>query len=104
MEDTLRGDKKQDGPKEEKSLNPCFNGRYSQRFGSKIQNLLKVGLNPCFDGRYSQRFGSKIQNLLKVGLNPCFDGRYSQSYKDTIVDALNSKVLILVLMEDTLRA
>ena len=80
MEDTLRGDKKQDGPKEEKSLNPCFNGRYSQRFGSKIQNLLKVGLNPCFDGRYSQ------------------------SYKDTIVDALNSKVLILVLMEDTLRA
>ena len=36
-------------------------------------------LNPCFNGRYSQRTGKIIMNIKKV------------------------KVLILVLMEDTLR-
>ncbi len=63
-----------------KSLNPCFNGRYSQRRNRKPQTNLKnvlilvlmedtlragtlnywedscIGLNPCFNGRYSQRF------------------------------------------------
>ena len=35
-------------------------------------------------------------------LNPCFNGRYSQSLKFTIMNKFG-KVLILVLMEDTLR-
>ena len=37
-----------------------------------------------------------------ICLNPCFNGRYSQSLFETLVDRLR-KVLILVLMEDTLR-
>ena len=38
----------------------------------------------------------------KNGLNPCFNGRYSQRrYKFSYLK--NLKVLILVLMEDTLR-
>ena len=86
------------------SLNPCFNGRYSQSGAAMvvksspklvlilvlmedtlrenvIERLIKAGasLNPCFNGRYSQRFRSfKKFNLVK-GLNPCFNGRYSQS-------------------------
>ena len=60
-------------------------------------------LNPCFNGRYSQSSFIWINELSSLSLNPCFNGRYSQSrkYKE------NNKfscVLILVLMEDTLRA
>ena len=36
------------------------------------------------------------------GLNPCFNGRYSQSL-ETWVKKEDTAVLILVLMEDTLR-
>ena len=36
-------------------------------------------------------------------LNPCFNGRYSQSFKQYLL-RLVAAVLILVLMEDTLRA
>ena len=38
----------------------------------------------------------------EVSLNPCFNGRYSQSSM-RIVNIYPSFVLILVLMEDTLR-
>ena len=37
------------------------------------------------------------------GLNPCFNGRYSQRDLKMLKEA-ESEVLILVLMEDTLRA
>ena len=37
-----------------------------------------------------------------TSLNPCFNGRYSQS-KDQVVVRNEGPVLILVLMEDTLR-
>ena len=40
--------------------------------------------------------------LLFLSLNPCFNGRYSQS-KRLAGKYLNCGVLILVLMEDTLR-
>ena len=47
--------------------------------------------------------GNYIRVMSKiVGLNPCFNGRYSQSMFYEIHGAL-STVLILVLMEDTLR-
>ena len=68
------------------------------------QNELSFGsLNPCFNGRYSQR----EWDMLRKGcthscLNPCFNGRYSQS--DILQeDVASGQVLILVLMEDTLR-
>ena len=66
-------------------------------------SVKRVSLNPCFNGRYSQRkkFGSKIQKPNK-GLNPCFNGRYSQR-NVTVLKNIATKVLILVLMEDTLR-
>ena len=37
-----------------------------------------------------------------MSLNPCFNGRYSQR-KSSFIDAIQYNVLILVLMEDTLR-
>ena len=109
------------------SLNPCFNGRYSQskkKFGSKIQ---RPSLNPCFNGRYSQSTPYQKNELIlgvlilvlmedtlrvrrelnisikKLRLNPCFNGRYSQR-QVTSAKTQKLKVLILVLMEDTLRA
>ena len=36
-------------------------------------------------------------------LNPCFNGRYSQSNEIAKLKDFNERVLILVLMEDTLR-
>ena len=49
--------------------------------------------------RDKKKFGSKIQ---KPSLNPCFNGRYSQRGY-VCRDAEVKTVLILVLMEDTLR-
>ena len=53
MEDTLRAIKDA-APELMESLNPCFNGRYSQSVKNSV-NDVKQGLNPCFNGRYSQR-------------------------------------------------
>ena len=78
MEDTLR-DLMKNGAKSVKSLNPCFNGRYSQSMKYIIRILAMIpSLNPCFNGRYSQRW--IVTSLIDV-----------------------QDVLILVLMEDTLR-
>ena len=41
--------------------------------------------------------------LAVISLNPCFNGRYSQSYEEYFRIS-KPEVLILVLMEDTLRA
>ncbi len=61
----------------------------------------KLCLNPCFNGRYSQR-DCRLKNTGRVSLNPCFNGRYSQSI--ILLRTLKKTlVLILVLMEDTLR-
>ena len=77
MEDTLREKKvRVEDPKNR--LNPCFNGRYSQSGSSGNSAQIANCLNPCFNGRYSQR-PSKFHHLMK------------------------QQVLILVLMEDTLR-
>ena len=78
MEDTLRANREMTVRRVLSCLNPCFNGRYSQ---SKLQDMIKLcvfGLNPCFNGRYSQR----VTKGFDVDMNA---------------------VLILVLMEDTLR-
>ena len=132
-------------------LNPCFNGRYSQREihpGSPthyqvlilvlmedtlrasllerketlisvlilvlMEDTLRViffkdyekslCLNPCFNGRYSQSTATlELLKKGKEGLNPCFNGRYSQSARVAASFTNPDKVLILVLMEDTLR-
>ena len=43
-------------------------------------------------------------NLAEItGLNPCFNGRYSQRTSAKTQTLKTSTVLILVLMEDTLR-
>ena len=56
MEDTLRVLISNNKNLNIKCLNPCFNGRYSQRdIISNFTNDTK-GLNPCFNGRYSQRY------------------------------------------------
>ena len=102
MEDTLRGVLKSSKNSIWRSLNPCFNGRYSQS-KKKVEINTWKGLNPCFNGRYSQRetFLDEIP-YIKAGLNPCFNGRYSQS-ENLCVKRITQIVLILVLMEDTLR-
>ena len=48
-----------------KSLNPCFNGRYSQRERNYKRTITVEGLNPCFNGRYSQ--STATLELLKKG-------------------------------------
>ena len=75
MEDTLRAMKELVSSKPD-CLNPCFNGRYSQS-STRQPSLASVCLNPCFNGRYSLRATTDRKLYL-------------------------SKVLILVLMEDTL--
>ena len=44
----------------------------------------KISLNPCSNGRYSQRYKmlDKLADSM-LGLNPCSNGRYSQSYWST---------------------
>ena len=78
MEDTLRVLCHTTCRQKAPSLNPCFNGRYSQRDDGTFVEGERNGLNPCFNGRYSQR------------------GIFSSRMGYTTV-------LILVLMEDTLR-
>ena len=62
-----------------------------------------MSLNPCFSGTYSQRM-SVEEFLAKTGsLNPCFSGTYSQSRVIQEYGANGELVLILVLVEHTLR-
>ena len=44
----------------------------------------------------------KLKTLIRQRLNPCFNGRYSQSNRILYYKKIHT-VLILVLMEDTLR-
>ena len=54
MEDTLRDINNRTVQKSEWCLNPCFNGRYSQRDYRYVCWRSIKSLNPCFNGRYSQ--------------------------------------------------
>ena len=63
---------------------------------------LPQSLNPCFNGRYSQSILLRYNYKANRCLNPCFNGRYSQSATSVQTDG-DVGVLILVLMEDTLR-
>ena len=83
-------------------LNPCFNGRYSQSTPCVRDKKQDGRLNPCFNGRYSQSMANSVNKKASVSLNPCFNGRYSQRNSVNKKASVN-EVLILVLMEDTLR-
>ena len=62
------------------------------------------GLNPCFNGRYSTSLRHSCEWQVSFRLNPCFNGRYSTSLqRKNVTWWKRYKVLILVLMEDTLR-
>ena len=64
----------------------------------------EMSLNPCCNGRYSQSTVVEIALVKEVmSLNPCCNGRYSQSGFIMSNDGLGVRVLILVVMEDTLR-
>ena len=56
MEDTLREDAEVKNFDKAASLNPCFNGRYSQSLIKGSELGAYKSLNPCFNGRYSQRY------------------------------------------------
>ena len=108
-------------------LNPCFSGTYSQRNNNKrikrvrpvlilvlVEHTLRVvvgssivslknGLNPCFSGTYSQREHGRLFITEVTSLNPCFSGTYSQRRLNSLKLKCTS-VLILVLVEHTLRA
>ena len=103
MEDTLRGKGVVVSRKNIYGLNPCFNGRYSQSTDNMSTSMVLRSLNPCFNGRYSQSNSYPMDKRIVVSLNPCFNGRYSQSHHARDLLETNSLVLILVLMEDTLR-
>ena len=47
---------------------------------------------------------AKHRLFIELGLNPCFNGRYSQRLYSKLEKLEKESVLILVLMEDTLRA
>ena len=80
MEDTLRDFNESNNVTRARCLNPCFNGRYSQRRARLVFSFASPSLNPCFNGRYSQSVEWKcVMNFLFGCLNPCFNGRYSQS-------------------------
>ena len=100
MEDTLRVNSSLPLPMVS-CLNPCFNGRYSQSKGKFGKYRLIYRLNPCFNGRYSQSKGKFGKYRLIYRLNPCFNGRYSQRNK--IMKKININIVLIVLMEDTLR-
>ena len=79
MEDTLRVIEQLVKNGAKAGLNPCFNGRYSQRQQFLLLVLVLLCLNPCFNGRYSQSILLCNKTPRYNSLNPCFNGRYSQS-------------------------
>ena len=61
-------------------------------------------LNPCYTGIYStSELGMKLIVSELVGLNPCYTGIYSTRLMANNDELLLSLVLILVILEYTLR-
>ena len=92
MEDTLRDFNESNNVTRARCLNPCFNGRYSQRRARLVFSFASPSLNPCFNGRYSQSSSEKPYVTVSKCLNPCFNGRYSQrqnNYEEFLKAGLN---------------
>ena len=70
---------------------------------TKNCNREKFGLNPCFNGRYSQRSYERNEQFFSYVLILVLMEDTLRDIKK-VKDFSESRVLILVLMEDTLRA
>ena len=79
MEDTLRGQQSQN-ESSFGSLNPCFNGRYSQSTENQTQTTKVCVLILVLMEDTLRELLFLFPQRLKLGLNPCFNGRYSQRY------------------------
>ena len=86
MEDTLR-DSKVSAKDILASLNPCFNGRYSQSSvaGLILKQACVLILVLMED---TLRAYEVLQTISFKSLNPCFNGRCSQSMLETIIISL----------------
>ena len=71
---------------------------------SSLPAALYVGLNPCSNGRCSARTTRSSPSTALKSLNPCSNGRCSASEGSLTLELDDHGVLILVLMEDALRA
>ena len=67
-------------------------------------SLTRTGLNPCSNGRCSARTTRSSPSTALKSLNPCSNGRCSASEGSLTLELDDHGVLILVLMEDALRA
>ena len=64
-----------------------------------------MSLNPCFVGKCSTRLEiPKGAVVFSISLNPCFVGKCSTSTEVATIVAHSTIVLILVLLENALRA
>ena len=63
---------------------------------------LQISLNPYSTGRYSVSRLRLASSAKKRCLNPYSTGRYSVRVKEVVRNLLESGVLILILLEDTL--
>ena len=80
MEDTLRGRQDYPATRRRKSVLILVLMEDTLRVGVDMVNEPTVGcLNPCSNGRYSQRKANATLAELIKRLNPCSNGRYSQS-------------------------
>ena len=101
MEDTLRGQSFK-VVKVDICLNPCFNGRYSQRIKKvRVEDPKAVLILVLMEDTLRVK-KVRVEDPKTFCLNPCFNGRYSQRNNFSVTGYI-CKVLILVLMEDTLR-
>ena len=87
-------------------LNPCFVGKCSTRNKQcQTLNFSVMSLNPCFVGKCSTRLEiPKGAVVFSISLNPCFVGKCSTSTEVATIVAHSTIVLILVLLENALRA
>ena len=125
MEDTLRVPITYGEVMSVKGINPCFNGRYSQRIfqlqvtSAKTVLILVLMEDTLRDTVFESVYDRGVVLILVLmedtlrgshrslryhyqSINPCFNGRYSQRVTPFVRDK-KQDVLILVLMEDTLR-
>ena len=79
MEDTLRDVTTLFNNYNGIGLNPCFNGRYSQRVSFTSLTKKSAVLILVLMEDTLRDFRNYIVEL-RESLNPCFNGRYSQSY------------------------
>ena len=103
MEHTLRGSFIYRISRTYRSLNPCCNGTYSPSHLLLMQKMVQSCLNPCCNGTYSPR------NYYNYGKNHSFNVLIlvvmEHTLRGTRVHPQNYffAVLILVVMEHTLR-